>query len=87
MIVALQVAHQSGTSELHDPLEDDPDLQPIFEDVQLQARQEVDREYGQRMVELQNTSPKVADFVPQPEGTLPSTMACDETDFARKVWH
>lgn len=62
MIVALQVAHQSGTSELHDPLEDDPDLQPIFEDVRLQARQEVDREHRQRMIELQNTLPKVADL-------------------------
>ncbi|ABW27006.1 hypothetical protein AM1_1989 [Acaryochloris marina MBIC11017] len=62
MIDALQVAHQSGTSELHDPLEDDPDLQPIFEDVRLQARQEVDREHRQRMIELQNTSPKAADL-------------------------
>lgn len=62
MIAALQVAHQAGTAKLHDPLEDDPDLQPIFEDVRLQACQEVDRGHRQRMIELQNTSPKVADL-------------------------
>lgn len=63
MISALQVAHQSGTSKLHDPLEDDPDLQSIFEEVRLQARQEVDRGHRQRMIELKNTSPKVADLL------------------------
>lgn len=63
MIAALQVAHQSGASNLHDPLEDDPDLQPIFEEARLQARQEEALGHQSRMVELQNTSPKSADLL------------------------
>lgn len=56
MISALQVAYQSGTSKLYDPLEDDPDLQPIFEEVRLHARQELDLGHQQRMIELQHTA-------------------------------
>lgn len=55
----LLLSGNQGTSTLHDPLEDDPELQPIFEVVRLQVRQEVDIGHQQQMIELQ---PKVADL-------------------------
>lgn len=75
-IKALQVASQSGTSILHDPLEDDPELQPVFEVVRLQARQEVYPWHQQRMTWLKHTSPKASDLFCSGRGLYSTTEAC-----------
>lgn len=58
----VEIAEQYCGEEIHDPIEDDPAIRPLYELVCEDARQEVEAWYQQKLESLEQRSPEVAEL-------------------------